>query len=889
MKLPFWRRDRRNRELDEEIQGHLTLAERENMESCGAQKDARAAAHAEFGSVAEAAELTREAWGWRLLADAAQDARFALRTLRQNRGFLAVSVLTLALGIGVTTVMFTVVDGVLLKPLMYRDPGRLVFLFEKTEKATRLGNLWAFTYPNFLDVQRTTTAVDAAASAFGGGAVREQDKAEHFNGCEVTSTFFPVLGVQMLRGRAFSADEDRPGGAPVIVISERLAEKLFSSADAAVGQTLVLDEEPRTVVGVLPAGFRWMGNPELDVFTPLAQDPSPNLLHRDRHMLTVAARLRPGVSLVQARTDLDAIGHGLAKQFPDTNEGRTFITQPFEVDTSDVSSALWLLFGAVGLVLLIACANVANLLLVRSVGREREFAMRAALGAGRGRLIRQCLLESAVLGLGGGAVGVLLAVAGLRPFVALWPNALPRADEIGLDWRVMLFALGASLSSGFLFGLVPALRVPTRDVEQRLRGGQRAVGGASRRLHGAFVVAEIGLAVVLLVSAGILGRTLIRLASINPGVDVNNVLTARMSLAPSTLANPAAILPAWRDVLDHARRVPGVEDATIVDIIPMREGNNTIGYWPNASMPPEDRTPEALATCAMPDFQKVMGLRLLVGRFIDDQDRMGSEKVVVIDEVLAKNAFGGANPVGKQLWIEERTSPFSDGSAGNDISTVIGVVGHVRYWGPTGDDSATVRAELYYSFAQVYPGYLHRWSDLMSIAVRTTIPPMSIVGSLEKAVKGPTGDQVLNEIQSMDQIASDSLGQQRMLMILFGIFAGLALLLACIGIYGVLAYLTRQRVPEIGLRMALGASARDIIQLVLRQSFWMVIGGVAVGVFGALAAARLLERLVPGVRSFEPATFLGMVVLLVLAAFFASFVPARRAGRVDPLVALRHE
>jgi predicted permease len=889
MGFPFWPRKRRNEELNEEIQAHLTLAEREEIASGRSRKEAQFAARHEFGNVTHAAEVTREMWSWRWLADIFQDARFAIRTLRQKPGFFAVALLTLALGIGVTTIMFTVVNGVLLKPLMYPDPGKLTFLSEKTDQATRMGNLWSFTYPNFLDAQSSTTALDMAAWQFAGGAVREPGKAEHFDGREVSAGFFPTLGVNMLRGRSFSPDEDHLGGTPVIILSERLARKLFGSADQAFGKTVVLDETPRSVVGVLPPDFRWMGNPILDVFTPLGQDPAPNLQKRDRHGLGVLARLRPGATWTQAEQQLTAVASGLARQFPDSNKGRTFALQPFAVDTSDVSSMLWILLSAVGLVLLIACANVANLLLVRAVAREREFAMRTALGAGHGRLIRQCLTESAILGLAGGALGVMVAAVGVRPFVAFWPGSLPRADEVHMDWRVLLFAVGASLFCGFLFGLAPALRIPTRDVEQRLRGGQRSVGGHSRRLHGTFVVAEIALAVVLVVSAGILGRTLIRLASLNPGVDVHNVLTGRMSLAPSTLANPDKILPAWRDVLDHARRVPGIEDAAIVDIIPMREGNNSIPFWPTSSFPPGDAAPEALATCVTPDFQKVMGVPLLAGRFIDDHDRRGGEPVVVIDEVLAKQAFGNANPVGKQLWLDGRGSPFTDGANDPEPVRVIGLVGHVRYWGPAGDDSAKIRAEFYYPFEQVYPAYLHRWSELMSIAVRTTVPPMSVVEPLEKEVRGPGGDQVMNEVLTMEQIASDSLIQHRTLMLLFGVFAGLALLLACIGIYGVLAYLAGERVPEIGLRMALGASPGSIVRLVLKQSLWMVAGGVAVGVFGAYAAARLLQRYVVGIHSFEPVTFAGMVALLVAAALAASFIPARRASRVDPLIALRHE
>jgi predicted permease len=408
-------------------------------------------------------------------------------------------------------------------------------------------------------------------------------------------------------------------------------------------------------------------------------------------------------------------------------------------------------------------------------------------------------------------------------------------------------------------------------------------------LYGAFVVSEIALAVVLLVSAGILGRTLLRLSTLEPGVNVHNVLTARMELPPSILAVPGQIIPAWQDVLDHARRVPGVEVVATVDTIPMRDGNNQIGYSTTPSIPKPDQTPLALATSVSPDYLKVMEIPLLKGRFFDDHDRQGSEFVVVIDDVMAKLAFAGEDPVGKQLWIPNTDSPFSSGPRAPDAVRVIGVVGHVRHWGPASDDDAKVRAQFYYPFAQVTDSLLHRWSDLMSIAVRTSGPPLNMIEPLEREVRGATGDQVINEILTMEQIASATLAQQRMLLLLFGIFAALALLLACIGIYGVLAYLTSQRVPEIGVRMALGATPGSVILLVLRQSLGMILAGIGVGIAAALVAGRLLERFVAGVRSTEPLTFAGMVLLLVFAALCASFVLARGDSRIHPVNALRQD
>jgi predicted permease len=660
-----------------------------------------------------------------------------------------------------------------------------------------------------------------------------------------------------------------------------------------VSGSLALDGKPYTIVGITPAGFRLNGD-EADVFTPLGQDPSPSMQNRDRHPgIQVLARLRPGAKLAEAQTELTLIGRHLAEQYPESNKERSFIAQPLRPDVGDVRSTLWLLLGAVSLVLLIACANVASLLLARAVSRERELAMRVALGASRSRLVRQCLTESAVLGLSGGLLGVWLAAMGISSFVACWPGSLPRAEEVGLDGHVLLFAIAVSLLSGLLFGLAPALRAPVRELEQALRAGARTVTGSSRRLHSGFVASEIALAVVLLVSAGMLGRTLLRLSALDPGFDFRNVLVTRMALSPDVLANPGQIRAAWQDVLAHARRVPGVQSVATVDIVPMREGNNQVSYWNTPAIPPPNEQPLALASSAAPNYLKVMGIPLLKGRFFDDHDRLGSELVVVIDDVLAQRAFGGQYPIGKYLWLPDTSSPFSSGPTGPDAARVVGVVRHVRYWGLASDDQARVRAQFYYPFAQVPDPLLRRWSELMSIAVRTSVAPLNVVEplrrELRRATGGAGGDQALYEVRTMEQLVSASLARQRFLLLLFGIFAGLALLLACVGIYGVLAYLTGQRVPEFGVRMALGARARDVMWLVLRQSLGMISAGVGVGIAGALAAGRLLQHLVDGMRPAEPMTFAIMIPILVVAALFASFLPARRASRTDPMSALRQE
>lgn len=885
----FFQRRTEDAELAQELQAHIAHQVDENISAGMSAEEARRQAYLKLGNPQQVRE---KVWQWntvKFLEHLAQDLRYALRTLRRMPGFAAVALLTLALGSGATTVMFTVINGVLLKPLPYAEPDRLVALQEKTEKATQFGNLWSLAYPNYLDCKNQIHSLAMAAWRYSGGTIASPGDPEYVDGFQISSELFSVLGVGLKHGRAFLPEEDRLGSAPVVIISDGLWQRRFGGRADVIGKPLVYGEKNYSVVGIAPPGFRLNGD-EADVITPLGQDNSPVLQNRERHAgISVVARLQTGATITQARDELGLIGLHLAAQYPKSNAGRTFIAEPLRPDVGDVSSTLWLLLGAVSLVLLIACANVANLLLARAVSREREFAMRVALGASRSRVVRQCLTESAMLGLVGGTLGIALAAIGIRPFVTFWPGSLPRAEEVHLDWHVLLFALVVSLLSGILFGLAPALRIPTRSLENTLRAGAKTIAGTSRRLHTSFVVSELALAIVLLISAGILGRTLLRLSSLNPGLNIHNVLVSRMALSAATLENPAHIRAAWQDALDRARSVPGVQSAAVVDTVPMRQGYNQVSYWRTPAMPPPNQMPLGLATSVTPDYLQVMGVPLLKGRFFNDQDRLGNEYVAVIDDVLAQQAFGKEDPIGKQLWIPSNMSPFPSKADAPDAVRIVGVVGHVRHWGLAADDQSALRAQFYYPFAQVTDPLLPRWSQLMSLAVRTNISPLNLVEPLRREVRGVSGNQVLYQVRTMEQLAAASLARQRFLLLLFGVFAALALLLACVGIYGVLAYLTSQRIPEFGIRMALGATAGNVMGLVLRQSVGMILAGTVLGVGAAFAAARLLEHLIPGVRSTEPLAFATMVLLLVIAALFASFLPARRASRVDPMAALRQE
>ncbi|HZQ52061.1 MAG TPA: ABC transporter permease [Bryobacteraceae bacterium] len=859
-------------DLGKELQFHI--AERISaLKNTGlSEEEARRRVRQEFGGIEQVREECRDARGTRWLEDFWQDLRYTLRTLRQRPGFAAITLATLALGSGATTVMFTVIDSVLLKPLSYPESGRLFTLREHTQA---YGDRW-FAYLNFLDCRRESRSMDIAAWKYdGGGMLTNPGEPEYVSGLQISSNLFSVLRVSLLQGRAFLPEEDRPGGAPVAIISYSLWRQRFGGNSPGINRQIVLDGKPYTVVGVAPLGFQLSGE-QAEVLTPLGQNTEARMQNREARFIHVIARLRHGVALGQAQAELTFIGEHLAAEYPKSNAGHNFIARPLRQElVGDVRSTLWLLFGAVGVVLVIACVNVASLLLVRAVSRERELAMRAALGAGRIRLIRQCLTESALLGIAGGTLGILLAALGIRPFVVLWPDGLPRAEDVRFDWRVLLFALAVSIFCGVLFGLAPALRVPANRLEQTLRAGARTLTGSSR-LHSGFVASQIALAVVLLVSAGMLGRTLLRLSSLNPGVDVHNVLVARVALPPSALASPAQARAAWKQLPEHARRTPGVQSAALADTIPMREGLNELGYWTTPARPPLSQMPLALASGVTPDYSRVMGLRLLQGRFFNDHDRLGSEPVIVIDALLAQHAFGSQNPVGKRIWIQ------AIGPA-----RIVGVVGHVRHWGLAGDDQALVRDQFYYPFAQVPDSLMRFFSTILSLTVRTNIPPLNVVEPLSREISSNSDPAVLYEIRTMEQLARGSLARQRFLLVLFSAFAGLALLLASIGIYGVLSYLMGQRISEIGVRIALGASRRNVMQLVFRQSLRMLACGVSAGVCVAFACSRILEHAIAGMLPADPLTFVTMISVLIAAALFASFIPARRASRVDPMTALR--
>jgi putative ABC transport system permease protein len=877
--MTWWRRVARRhtleRELDRELRFHIEQHAADLAARGLSPDEARRRARLELGGPEQVKEDCRDARGTRWLDDLLQDVRYAVRVFRKLPGFAAVALLVLALGIGATTVMFTLINGVLLRPLPLPNPDRLVTLHGST---AAFGETWAFSYPDFVDARAASRSLTMAAWTYAGGTISAPGDPEYVDGRQISADLFAVLGVPLVRGRAFDEDDDRPGAAPVAIISEALWQRRFSGSAAAIGGRLVFEGTSYVITGVA-AQVDLDGG--ADVFTPIGQSTELRRRNREARFIHVLARLGPGISMREGQAELVLIARRLAAAYPKEDGGRDLLARPLQQDVvGNVGPTLWILLAAVGAVLLIACVNIASLLLARAAARERELATRVALGATRGRVVRQCLTESAALGIAGGLVGLLLAAVSVGPFVALWPGSLPRSQGIQLDWRVLLAALAVSIASSLAFGIAPALRVPMTGMEAALRAGGRTIAGGSKRLHGAFVVAELAIAAVLLVCAGMLARTLVTLSSLEPGLNVHNVLTAHVAVSPAVLDRPPQILTAWQDVLDRARRVPGVASAALTDIVPMRVGANALPYSTTAAARTTVDSPVALSSSVTPDYLTVMGIPLRAGRFFDDHDGIDGERVIVVDDNLAVHAFGRRNVVGERLWIPAMGAP---------PVRIVGVVGHVRHWGLAADDRSRVRDQLYYPFAQVPAPLLRLFSTFMSIAVRTTMPPLELVEPLRRELRGTAGDQALYQVRTMEQLVSGSLARQRFLVLLFGTFGGVALLLACVGVYGVLAYLTSQRAAEIGVRMALGATARDVVGLVLRQSSRLIAIGAGAGLCGAWAAARLLERLVEGMRPADPGTLIAMTALLVAAALWASYVPARRASRVEATQALRRD
>ena len=811
-----------------------------------------------------------------------QDVRYAIRQLRKSRGFTVVAVATLALGIGVNTVIFSVVNGVLLSPLPFHHPEQIVTLHEN--KPNFEGG--SLSYLNFRDWQRDnhTFSSMAIARVYAFSLTGAGD-AEQLNGALVSSDFFSLLGVNPIMGRTFANGEDEVGAGPVAMISAGLRQRKFNSGDDILGKSIILDAKNYTVVGVIPANFRLTipGFREGDVYVPIGQWTNPLLLKRGAGLgIHGIGRLKPGVSFEQARADMESVTRNLAAAFPEADKGITAKMVPLKRQiVGRVQSFLSVLLVAVGFVLLIACANVGNLLLARSTGRAREFAVRAALGATRGRVLRQVLTESVLLALVGGALGLLLSVWGTRAALGVLPSALPRSEQIGVDTHVLAFAGIVSLFAGILFGLTPALKTSRANLHERLKEAARGGSGVRHRAQNAFVAIEISLAVVLLIGAGLTIRSLIRLWSIDPGFNPHNAVTFGLSLPPSMMnAKPDQIRASFREFDANLASLPGVRGVSQVwGALPFNFDDEKLFLLEGQEKPANENDMNwAIDYIVEPGYLQAMAIPLQRGRFFTANDNERSPLVVVVDEVFAQKYFPRQDPIGKRIQINQ----FAQ------LAEIVGVVGHVRQWGLDTDDTHSLRSELYMACAQMPDDFIAMAPSGSTVVVRAD-GAAGLMDAVRSMSAQMSSQQVIFGFQTMDSAVSQSLAARRFSMTVLVVFAALALVLASVGIYGVISYVVTQRAPEIGVRIALGAQPRDILFLILGGGGKLAAAGVAAGLAASLGLTRLMANLLYGVSVFDPTTFAGVALLLMLVALTACYIPARRAMKIDPMAALRYE
>jgi predicted permease len=807
-----------------------------------------------------------------------QDIRYAFRVLSNSRGFAAIAILTLALGIGANTALFSVVNSVLLNPLPFPNPGELYAVYSKTAEFAQS----SISYQNFLDWQKQNHSF-ASLSAF-----RSDDynltgsgEPERLHAHMISAEFFPALGLNPLIGRNFRPEEDRAGAGPVVVLGDGLWKRKFASSAEVLGKSITLNGKSYTIVGVAQA--RLPGISPTDVYVPIGQWTDPTFLDRRISMgMNSIGRLKPGVSFTQARADMDSIGQNLAAAYPDADKGTGITMVPLKTDVvGDVRGILLVLLGAVGFVLLIACANVANLLLARSTGRTREFAIRSALGASPARVIRQLLTESVMLGVTGGAIGLLLAKFATKAIVAALADALPRADEIALDSHVLLFTAGVSILTGIVFGLAPAIKMLRPQLSETLKEGGRGSSGARHRTQSVFVVVEMAMALVLLVGAGLMIRSLAALWGINPGFDPRNALSFATSLTSDPSVTPGQLRSKYRESLRQFESIPGVESVAMIGgSLPMT-GDSEVPFWLEGQPKPASGTdmPFALFYLVTPPYQQAMRIPIQRGRFLNDRDDEHSPAVAVIDASFARKYFPNADPVGKRLNIGLL-----------DIQPeIVGVVGHVEHWGLGAKGHETLQSQLYLPVWQVPDRFWPLLSGGSGYVARTTASPLGVVSAIREAAVKADPSSVVYGARPLQEIVANSIATQRLAMILLSVFSALALVLSAIGIYGVISYLTGQRTHEIGIRVALGASSSDMLRMVLGEGMKLTLIGVAIGIAAALGLTRLIAKLIYGVGASDPITFAGVAILLTGVALLACYIPARRAMRVDPMIALRYE
>jgi predicted permease len=803
-----------------------------------------------------------------------QDFRYGLRSLLKRPGFTAIVVITLALGIGASTTIFSVVNGVLLRPLPYREAQRIVAVEELGADSKRV----QITPANFLDWRVQNTVFEQLAAIFSRTAnLALSDQAERINVAVTSANFFAVFGADAQHGRLFIRSDEIAGHAPIVVISHGLWQRRFGGDTALVGKAITLDGASYTVAGIAPAGFQYPDQTDAWL-PPLRLAPELNermdaTQVRGMGYLSAVALLKPGVSLAQAAGEMQTITSRLRQQYPDTNNQRfNRVVSLHKHLVGDTSAMLWLLFGAVGFVLLIACANAANLMLASAAARQREIAIRVALGASRWRVIRELLTESATLALASGAFGLFLAFWGVPLMMRLLPPDFPRLHEIKLDWRVLGFTLAWSLLTGILFGLAPALQLSRTDAQESLKEIGRGVAGSLRhnRLRQLLIVAEVALSLVLLVGGGLLFRSLLQLQSVSTGFTSQEMLTLRLSPSGPNYRRDADYISFYNRAVRNISSIPGVEAAGAINTLPLSKGP-TFGFRiEGRPLLTPDKWPGANYRIVSSDYFRAMNIPVTQGRAFTDRDKEGAPMVALINQALARRDFANENPIGKRINF---------GGDGQLIwFEIIGVVANVR--------SLELREE---PPPEIYLSSLQDQFEGMSIVIRTAVEPTSLIASVRRAVEEVDRSQPVSDIKTMEHIVDQAVTQPRFNLFLLGLFGGMALLLSAAGIYGVTAYTITQRTHELGIRIALGAQAGNVLRLIIGQGMLLVSVGVVIGLGASFALTRLLRNLLFGVGATDPLTFTAIAVLLSVVSLLACYIPARRATKVDPLLALRYE
>jgi putative ABC transport system permease protein len=861
----LWKRPRLDRDLEDEVAFHLAMREEQNLLDGVAPNEARYAARRQFGNTTAVQEKNRELWTFASLEGIFQEIRFALRMLRKNPGFAAVAVLTLALGIGANTAIFSVINGVLLNPLPYKDPQRIVVMKQNDS------------LPNVTDIQRQTRSFSQSGGIninnmdYTSGTEPLQVRAGHVN-----AGFLETLGVPPLLGRIISPEEDVKGGPHFVVLSYPFWQNFLSSDPQVLGKTIALSGNDYTVIGVMPANFV-PPREHADVFLSLWAAYPDDASERDLHFMHTYWRLNPGVTLAQAQAEMSAMDHRLTELYPDSETDRRTVLLPLQESvTGSVRPALLVLFGAVGFVLLIACANFAGLLMARAVARRQELVIRTALGAGKSRLIRQALTESVLLAIVGGGAGLLLARSGISLLLSLKPAALDRFNSIHLDAHVLFFVFGISLLTGVVFGIAPAWSVTNLNSAESLKEGARGStsGQSGNLLRKLLVTAEFAIALVLLVGAGLLIKGFSRLRSVSPGFNPQHVMTVRLQLPEARYAKIPRQTQFRVQALERINALPRVEAAMVMDLPLSPNYVNprvVVDGGPPVAVGAE---PRAQTNSVMGDYFHVMQIPIRAGREFTPMDREGQPLVAIVNEEFVRERLPHRNPIGVRIdWTRAPDPPR--------WMTIVGVAADVKDFSL---DEPTDPA-VYTPFSQSE----QVWRRWMTLVLRTSGPVPGLVDEVKKQVWSVDSQIPVSDILSMEDIMAVSLAQQRFSMLLLALFAALALILAAVGIYGLMAYSVSQRTHEIGVRLAIGAQRRDVLRLVLRDGAKLTLLGIVIGIMAALALTRLMASLLFEVTPTDPATFAAVTILLAVVAFAACYLPARRATRVDPMVALRYD